>query len=71
MSILSELKKAMDARVWEMRHPIPGLRHNSKTILVPHRFPVKGGLTWVEAMQWDMYNREHNSELRKLLGGRS
>lgn len=29
----------------EVRHPIPGLRHNTETVYVPHRFPVKGGIT--------------------------
>ncbi len=33
---------------YEVRHPIPGQRHNTETIYVRHRFPVKGGITQAE-----------------------
>lgn len=65
MSIVSEATAILQKRNWEIRHPIPGLRHNSKTILIPHRFPVKDGLTWHEAMRWQMY--EQVSGFQKLL----
>lgn len=36
---------AMNTRNIEVRHPKPGIRHNTETVYVRHRFPVKGGIT--------------------------
>ena len=44
-----------EVRSFEVREPRPGVRHNSRPILVGHRFPVKGGLTSREAMLWQLY----------------
>ena len=41
-------REAMRARVYEIRLPIPGLRHNDQPIIVRHRFPVKYGLMQAE-----------------------
>lgn len=31
---------------WEVREPNPSVRHDTRTRLVGHRFPIKGGLTF-------------------------
>ena len=39
------LRSASTDKRWEVRAPKPGLRHNATQRLVPHRFPVKNGLS--------------------------
>jgi hypothetical protein len=41
---------ASDTPRYELRQPIPGMRHNKTEKLVPHRFPIKGGLTYCEVV---------------------
>lgn len=36
------------AKTIEVREPKPGIRHNTKTIYVHHRFPVKDGIDSAE-----------------------
>lgn len=42
--ILRRMIYARDLPTIEVRHPIPGMRHNKETVFVNHRFPVKGGV---------------------------
>lgn len=35
---------------WELRQPLPGLRHNQEPKWISHRFPIKGGKTNQEMM---------------------
>lgn len=39
-----------EARIYELREPKPGLRHNKSPQIIQHRFPIKNGLTWRETM---------------------
>lgn len=41
-----------EARVYEVREPKPGFRHQERTNLIPHRFPIKNGLTFQQALLW-------------------
>jgi hypothetical protein len=41
-----------EATVYELREPKPGLRHQSLPRLVVHRFPIKNGLTFRQALVW-------------------
>lgn len=41
-----------ESRVFELRHPKLGLRHNRRSRIVQHRFPIKGGLTFRETLAW-------------------
>lgn len=43
-----------DRTVYEVRHPKPGLRHNTETKYVHHRFPVKGGKTFSQMVEMTM-----------------
>jgi hypothetical protein len=36
--------------LWEVREPKPGFRHGTKTLIVSHRFPVKGGISTGKAL---------------------
>jgi hypothetical protein len=49
------LVRATNQPCWEFRRPKPGYRHNREVVLVPHRFPIKGGLTWGQAMLWSIH----------------
>jgi len=35
---------SLRAKVYEVREPKPGLRHNARRVYVRHRFPVHGGV---------------------------
>lgn len=50
MSWSDMLAKTLQEKCIEVREPLHGHRHNKKTIYVRHRFPVKGGISWDEAM---------------------
>lgn len=39
----------------EVREPMPGLRHNTKTIHVRHRFPVNGGINFKQSLMSVLY----------------
>lgn len=39
---------------YELRLPKPGLRHQSRPRIVGHRFPVKDGLNFRQALYHDM-----------------
>jgi hypothetical protein len=41
---------------WEVREPKPGFRHGTRTILVSHRFPVKGGISTGKALSFSNKN---------------
>lgn len=43
--ILDGTFAAMNTKNIEVRKPKPGIRHNSETLYVRHRFPVNGGIT--------------------------
>lgn len=43
---------------WELREPIPGLRHNQKPKWISHRFPIKGGKTDQE-MMWSLVSEKN------------
>jgi hypothetical protein len=53
--LIRAFEKAAFSRTVEVREPKPGVRHQGYTKLVFHRFPVKGGLSSLEAMVWGMY----------------
>jgi hypothetical protein len=36
---------------YERREPKPGMRHNTETIYVAHRFPVKDGVDWARSLR--------------------
>lgn len=38
----------------EVRPPLPGCRHNTETIYVPHRFEVVGGISSEEWLRREM-----------------
>jgi hypothetical protein len=50
--IVTEAVMSQGAKHWELRQPIPGMRHNQEPIWVRHRFPIKGGKTNQEMMWW-------------------
>ncbi len=43
---------------WELRHPLPGLRHNQEPKWIAHRFPIKGGKTDQE-MMWSIASEKN------------
>jgi len=58
MSNLYERLSAMyHTPYYEVRGPAPGLRHNADTIFVPHRFPVKDGISWRDVMKHGNRNK--------------
>lgn len=58
-------KALRENRQWEIRDPIPHLRHNSAAKLVHHRFPIKNGLTMAEALMW--ISQQSSGLLTRLL----
>ncbi len=50
MRDLMELAGGLDVPRFELRKPAPGLRHDAHERIIPHRFPIKGGLTAAEVM---------------------
>lgn len=53
------LEQLLKRKHIEVRHPAPGQRHNTKTIYVPHRFDVVGGISYEEWLQIE-FSRESN-----------
>lgn len=51
---------------YELRHPMPGFRHDTKSRYVAHRFPVKGGFTIAQVIHAQMM--EANPILSRLKG---
>lgn len=41
---LAALRRLLREPRYELRLPKPGLRHDTHPRIVPHRFPIKGGL---------------------------
>ncbi len=48
MILLSEWQ----AKTWELRYPLVGLRHNQQPIVVGHRFPIRDGLSYRQVLMW-------------------
>ena len=46
--------QAIEAKVFELRHPKPGFRHQRNEKIVRHRFPVKDGLCARDVIRWTM-----------------
>ncbi len=54
-----------DRRNIEVRQPAPGQRHNVETIYVPHRFAVKGGITYAEWLAAEYARHSRLAEMMK------
>ncbi len=61
-------KALRENRQWEIRKPIPRLRHNQEAKLVHHRFPIKNGLTMAEALAW--MSQQSSGLLTRLLSAK-
>jgi len=42
------VRDSFHAKIYEVREPRPGIRHDRITRYIPHRFPVKGGLSFAQ-----------------------
>lgn len=49
--VLLNILDAQVLPVYEVREPMPGIRHSKRTEYVRHRFPVKNGLTSREVLE--------------------
>lgn len=50
MTVAESFARFANSRIVEVREPKPGFRHQRARRLVWHRFPVKGGVTPLDAL---------------------
>lgn len=55
MPVAASFARFANGRIVEVREPKPGFRHQRTRRLVWHRFPVKGGVTPLDALTLSIF----------------